>query len=295
MSDRFSYSEPEQRGLSAPWFRLGSVEVGSAGLLALLCAASIVLDAICDQVALRLYLDPWAVRDGQVWRVATWPLANVVSNRLLWDVIGIALLWYFGTRLEAQIGRTRMTTLLGSIIILPGLLGTLLLIPQAGVRPVQFAVLLIFVAEYPQLRFFFGIPAWVLGVVLVAIDILQYVADDRNKELLLYLLSLVIAAFTARAVGLLSAYPFVPKLPLPASLSGSSAQRRTPSRRRRGDSGQRVVTGPWTPPPPPRQTADLGATQAELDALLDKIAAGGLDSLTTAEKRRLNELSKRLR
>jgi membrane associated rhomboid family serine protease len=293
MSDRFSYSGPERGGLSQPWFRLGTVEVGSAGLLALLCAVSIVLDAISDRIALRLFLNPWAVRDGEVWRVATWPLANVVSNRLLWDVIGIALLWYFGTRLEAQIGRTRMSTLLGAIIVLPGLLGTLLLIPQAGVRPVQFAILLIFVAEYPHLRFFFGIPAWVLGVVLVAIDILQYIADDLNKELLLYLLSLVIAAFAARAVGLLSAYPYIPKLPLPGTLSGRTSTPR--GRKRRSDPGRRVVPGPWTPPAPQQPDADHSATQAELDALLDKIAAEGLDSLTSAEKRRLNELSKRLR
>lgn len=294
MSDRYSYSEPQQGGLSQPWFRVGTIEVGSAGLLALLCAASIVVDAFFDQFAQRMFLDPWAVRDGQVWRVVTWPLANVVSSRLPWDVIGIALLWYFGTRLEAQIGRTRMTTLLGSMIVLPGLLGTLLLIPQAGVRPVQFAVLLLFVAEYPQLRFFFGIPAWALGVVLLAIDILQYVADNRNKELILYLLSLVIAAMAARAVGLLSAYPFIPKVPLPAALSGQPGRKRSTRARRAASTDQRVVEGPWTPPPAARPSAD-GATQAELDALLDKIAAGGLDSLTSAEKRRLNELSKRMR
>ena len=34
---------------------------------------------------------------------------------------------------------------------------------------------------------------------------------------------------------------------------------------------------------------------AELDALLDKISANGLDSLNADEKRRLNDLSKRLR
>ena len=39
----------------------------------------------------------------------------------------------------------------------------------------------------------------------------------------------------------------------------------------------------------------FGAVQAELDALLDKISATGLESLTTDEKRRLNDLSKRLR
>ena len=37
------------------------------------------------------------------------------------------------------------------------------------------------------------------------------------------------------------------------------------------------------------------ADQVELDSLLDKIGATGMDSLTNDEKKRLNDLSKRLR
>jgi hypothetical protein len=62
--------------------------------------------------------------------------------------------------------------------------------------------------------------------------------------------------------------------------------------------GKTVVEGPWSapaPPPPSRPSPDAAAAQAELDQLLDKISATGLDSLTGDEKRRLNELSKRLR
>ena len=40
---------------------------------------------------------------------------------------------------------------------------------------------------------------------------------------------------------------------------------------------------------------ETAAAQAELDRLLDKISADGLDSLSAEEKQRLNELSKRLR
>ena len=69
---------------------------------------------------------------------------------------------------------------------------------------------------------------------------------------------------------------------------------RLAARERRRTGGQ-VVEGPWSAPAPPQSTADAAAAQVELDALLDKISATGLDSLTTDEKRRLNELSKRLR
>jgi len=48
-----------------------------------------------------------------------------------------------------------------------------------------------------------------------------------------------------------------------------------------------------TLPQPPAH--DDTQDQAELDLLLDKISANGMDGLTADEKRRLNELSKRLR
>ncbi|MEI7547830.1 MAG: DUF6576 domain-containing protein [Actinomycetota bacterium] len=48
------------------------------------------------------------------------------------------------------------------------------------------------------------------------------------------------------------------------------------------------MTGPW-------EIAHSPADQIELDHLLDKISAAGIDSLSKPEKARLNELSKKLR
>ena len=56
------------------------------------------------------------------------------------------------------------------------------------------------------------------------------------------------------------------------------------------DAGRRRVA----PRCPSRRRAADG-DQAELDELLDKISAQGMDGLTNDEKRRLNELSKRMR
>lgn len=303
MAGRFSYSRPERRGMNDPWFRIGEIDIGSAAFLALLSAITVVIYGLGDvgqRFLLRLALLPDEVRSGQVWRLVTWPLANGFNQSLLWTAVGIALLWYFGSRLEEQIGRVRMTVLLIALIVLPGIVGALLDLPQAGIRSIEIAVLLIFIAEYPNIRFFFGIPAWVLGLVYVVTDVLQISADGTTDQLLFYLASLVIAALAARAVGMLTAYPWIPRVPLPDALTGtrSSGPRRSSRGKVRGKRNQqRVVEGPWSAPPPPaaRPTPDDAAAQAELDALLDKISAGGLDSLSADEKRRLNELSKRLR
>lgn len=302
MAGRFSYSRPERRGMSDPWFRIGEVDIGSAALLSILCAISVLVYGLGDAgktLLLRLALIPDDVLSGQVWRLVTWPLANGFDQRLLWTAVAIALLWYFGSRLEEQIGRARMTVLLAALIVLPGIIGALLDLPQAGVRSVELAVLLIFIAEYPNLRFFFGIPAWVLGLVYVLTDVLQISADGTNDQLLFYLASLVIAALAARAVGMLTAYPWIPRIPLPDALTGTRSagpRRSARGKVRGGRTTRQVIEGPWSAPPPPtRPSPDTAAAQAELDALLDKISAGGLDSLTNHEKRRLNELSKRLR
>ena len=302
MAGRFSYSRPERRGATDPWFRIGEIDIGSAAFLAILCAISVLiygLEPVDKPILRRLALIPDDVWSGQVWRLVTWPLANGFDQRLLWTAVAIALLWYFGGRLEEQIGRVRMTVLLVALIVLPGIVGTLLDLPTYGVRSIELAILLIFIAEYPNIRFFFGIPAWVLGLVYVVTDILQISGSRSNDQLLFYLASLVIAAIAARAVGMLSAYPWIPQIPLPDALTGtrSSGPRRSARGKVRGKRGgkPRVVEGPWSPPPPARPSPDTAAAQAELDALLDKISAGGLESLSADEKRRLNELSKRLR
>ena len=186
MAGRFAYSKPSRRGPNDPWFRIGTLDIGSAAFLGLLCAVSVLiyaLEPVDKPILLKLALIPDEVTSGQIWRVFTWPLANGLDQQLLWVIISIAVLWYFGSRLEDQVGRIRIAWFLAMIIVIPGLVGTALDLPQAGVHTVQLVVLLTYVAEYPNVRFFFGIPAWVLGAVYVAAEILQLLGDRANRLL----------------------------------------------------------------------------------------------------------------
>jgi membrane associated rhomboid family serine protease len=278
VAGRFAYSKPNRRGPNDPWFRVGALDIGSAVLLALLCVVSVFVYAIDKTQLRRLALIPSSVRDGQVWRVLTWPLANGFDQPLLWVAVAIAVLWYFGSKLEEQVGRTRMAWYLLMVILVPGLVGTALNLDQAGVHTIQLLVLLTFIAEYPNVRFFFGIPAWVLGAVYVAAEILQLTGDRAGKHLLFFLVSLLVGALAGRAVGMLDNYKWIPKISMPH-------RTKRPKRSRR----PAVVAGPWGAP------AAVPNDQSELDDLLDKISASGMDSLSRSEKQRLNELSKRLR
>jgi membrane associated rhomboid family serine protease len=278
VAGRFAYSKPNRRGPNDPWFRVGTVEIGSAALLSLMCVVSVFVYALYKWFLLKLALIPDEVRSGQVWRIFTWPLANGIDRELLWVIISIAILWYFGSRLEEQVGRTKFAWYLAAIIVIPGLVGSALDLPQYGIHTIQLVVLLAFIAEYPNVRFFFGIPAWVLGAVYVGAEILQLTGDRDGKQLIFFLVSLLVAALAGRAVGLHEAYPWIPKITMPH-------RRRQPKQSRR----PAVVTGPWA------GSNTVSAAQSELDELLDKISATGINSLSKSEKERLNELSKRLR
>jgi hypothetical protein len=158
----------------------------------------------------------------------------------------------------------------------------------------------VFIAQYPFARFFFGIPAWALGAVFVGLEILQLIGLRNERGIVFLLISIATAMVAARSYGLAEALPWIPALPLPGAAPRSSAparQRRTPAPKPQRPAAPRgrVVEGPWSGSAPAPSPADAAAAHAELDVLLDKISATGLDSLTAEEKRRLNELSKRLR
>ena len=136
---------------------------------------------------------------GEVWRVITWPFVSPIS---LWSALGLFLLWYFGTDLERQVGRGPMLTLYAGIwgtltvvTLLVGLIapGTVL----AGVSFVQFVVLLLWIAEYPRRPFFFGIPAWIIGAVLVAVQLLSLTAARDLAGLLSLLATFAVVVLPA--------------------------------------------------------------------------------------------------
>jgi membrane associated rhomboid family serine protease len=303
MAGRFSFSVPERRNAGDPWFRIGTLEVTTTVLVVLLCVVGMFIRAISLDAWLRLVLFPDLVRDGEVWRIVTWPVANEAG---LWPVITLAIFWYFGREIEGLLGRVRFGVLLLVLAVVPGLVGTAVDLPQAGLRPVELAVFLVFVAEYPYIRFFFGIPAWAIGAVFLGIEVLQLLGDRNEEGIIFLFVTIAAAAITTRSMGLLSSLPWIPAIPI-----GRSSAKRQSSRKRSGRSskkrggGGEVVAGPWPssrpgpssssrlPQPPP--TAEHLADQAELDSLLDKISDRGMDGLTSEEKRRLNELSKRMR
>jgi len=169
-------------------------------------------------------------------------------------------------------------------------------VQTSGIRTLEIAIFVVFVCENPKMPFFFGIPAWILAVVIVGIDVLQLLGDRQSEVLIVYIASIITAVWTARSFGMLNDFQWLPQIKLPGR-GGSSGRnnRRKVVRSSGGGSGsgggQVVVDGPWPTTPVYRPMQD----QAEVDKILDKIALVGMDGLTSDEKKRLNDASKRLR
>lgn len=291
----FSYNV-DGPGNDGGWFRVGTVEVTTTVLVTALAAASIVVMAIYPPLALALALEPGAVFGGQVWRVVTWPLANILGDgQGLWTVLSIFFFWYFGSDLERQVGRSRFTKLvvgyvlaLSAVALLVGILTTL---PGGlfGINTLQLMVLLTWIAEYPSRRFLFNIPAWAFGAVIVALQVLTALTTRNLFALLSLVLGLVVCALIARSVGLLTDQAWLPNLAGNRAGRPKAPKQRRQRRSRKSDAGPTVVSGPWAQTSSSPQARD----QARLDELLDQISERGYDGLSDKEKAELNALRER--
>jgi hypothetical protein len=279
------------RGSDDGWFHLGSLEVTTTVLVVVLSVVSILewaIEGSFGPVQSHLVLDPDSVVTGQVWRLLTWPIAYP-SGFGLGTVISIAIFWYFGTEIERLLGKKRMAWFVGLITVGLGLLwvavveASTLYGQLGGLGQVELMTLLVFIAEYPHRRFFLNIPGWVIGAVIVGVTVLVYIGSREWLLLLNFSLGLVLTALVAKSLGLLSELRGIPRI--------SFRRTRKPKRSKRAPSGPTVVQGPWQAPEPPPVSRD----QAELDALLDKISATGMDSLTPQERDHLLVLRDRLR
>lgn len=278
------------------WFRVGTFEVTTTAFLVVAGALSMVLWAISPEILEPIYLNAPLVREGEVWRLVTWPLGEAPS---IWGVIGLALFWLWGHMVEDRTTRGRYALLVLAMTVLPAAVVSLTEATArsgvaTGVSLLGLAFLVVIAVERPSTPMLFGIPIWVAAAVIVGINSLSYIGLRLWGSLLLMLLIIAVGVVGTAALGILAEQlPWVPRLrdrPGPRS-RGSGGRRRAKGRRR----GPKVVEGPWGTPggfaPPVQNRADA----AELDALLDKISASGVGSLTPAERARLETLSRNMR
>lgn len=281
---------PRSRDPHDPWFRIGTVDFNTTNVVTLAQVVGLFVVAVegtFGVIMSRLPMLPDEVFHGQVWRVATWPFFTVIS---LGTAIAIFFFWYFGNALERDLGRRRTLFLYVDCTLVLSAVGLVLssFVPGelGGIGLLEFVVFLIFVAENPHARFFFNIPAWLIGVVFVGIQVLQYVADRYWFGLLSFVVGLYFCAVVAKSLGLLADYKQILSVKRRQPRRSQSRSHRPRGRGHGHSAGPTVVAGPWD---------NVSKDQRELDALLDKISQHGVESLTEKDRARMMELRERIR
>lgn len=231
-----------------------------------LLATTLLMSAGLAAVGNTLIFDSRAVLDeAQVWRFLTYGLWNPPS---LSFVIDMFMIVWFGRELERFFGRRTFLKFYAALYLLQPVLYTLLGLLQPvrmGGETGAFALFIAFATLYPNVALLFNILAKWLAAILVGIyTLIALAAQDVVTLITLW-----------AAVGL--AYGWVRheqgRLTLPKIRFASRGPK------------LRVLPAPKAPP-----LIELeDEPDAEVDALLDKIAKSGMASLTTKERAQLEK------
>jgi membrane associated rhomboid family serine protease len=283
------------------WFRVGRFDATTVDVI---CGTAVFTMFVYGLLGrsrwFNLVFLPPEVREGlDVWRVVTWSTATQPD---FWPLLGIVFFWLFGQDIESMMGRNRFLGWFVAVTVIPAVLMSALgalsstldrTTAASGLQLIFLGALWLYAATYPNVRWFEIVPLWAIAAVFSLLNLLRYSGDNQDGMVVFVLLVIAASMMAGRSLGVANAWP-IPHIPIGGSSRKSKRRPAKPKRSSTRSSSQTVVEGPWTAPPP-RSTPDATAAQAELDVLLDKISASGLDSLSSDEKRRLNELSKRLR
>jgi hypothetical protein len=225
--------------------------------------------------------------NGMFFRGAYWqPLTYVFVNDLnLFTPLGLIMFYIWGVEAEKYLGRRQFCALMGLLILTPVVVMIafyFLRVPGelVGDRLLLAGLLVTLAALYPNMDYFYGwIPLKWFAFAVIACGSITYF-PHRDWAGLLSLWCTCLAA-----------YLFIRP---PKALTDFDASRWWPRKKPK----LRVLPHP-EPARPTRRASTAVADQvdeaeAEIDALLDKIAGSGLQSLSAAEKARLETLRQRM-
>jgi hypothetical protein len=274
-----------------PWFHIGSLGVTTTWLVVFTSIVGLILFAVMGSqgVLAGLALIQPNLAELKLWTLVTWPFAYPQFS--IFDVLAIFFFWYFGSDLERnELGKVRFAWMLVAFTAVLSFLTVIfgaVLDPNyllAGLGMLEMMVVLLWIAQWPDRMFMFNIPAWLFGVILVGIQLIQYLGYRSWVMLLVFVVGLAVNAFVARQFGLLDRFPWIPQV------AGGPGQPKPakPAKAKKRKSGPTVVTGPW-------ESSTVSKDDQRMDELLEKIHAEGADSLTSKEKKELMQLRERRR
>lgn len=267
---RYAFPSDEDQ---QPITSVGGHSLFAAHLIVIVFVASLLITTLLMAVGGQGVLNALSfysadVLNGQVWRIVTYGLVNPPTS--LWFIVDMFMIVWFGRELEKFFGRRTFFTLYAGLYLVTPLLFTAL-----GLRwplalsgaPGALALFTAFATLYPNVSFFFGILAKWLAAVVIGMHALIHLANNNWPHLL------ALAATTGFA------FAFV------RYSQGRFTLPELPTLKRPSPPPALTDSAPVRAKPTSDHKAEL---MAEVDALLDRIATDGIDSLTDKERARLD-------
>jgi membrane associated rhomboid family serine protease len=205
------------------------------------------------------FLPDLAWRQGHVWRVLTYLAVDQVNFFTLFNLM---FLYVFGRDCEREMGRGRYLAFLGLLVFTPVLIATLLWLVGigggvAGSTHLSIGLVIAFATIYPNIPWWNVVPMKFVAIGCLFLAAVGHLGQADQIGLVSTLATCAVSFGYIRGMraGLFSGFSW-----------------RLPLRRQRKPVGH---------------TVPVKAEPGEVDALLDKIARSGFQSLTAKEKLRL--------
>lgn len=257
-----------------------------------------------------IFAPGWIGNWAQVWRWVTYAFVHQPS---LWFVLNMYFLFRYGMEIEKIFGRKTLARLYGGLILLPPLLVTVFYMlgggrtpgyPLQGTDLSHFCMFLGFCMLYPGALMFCSLPWLTLklaGSIFLAIYILSDIASRQWIHLVLMLSNLGLTYAILRRAGLTPRFEAIKdalREALPSRRPAASTPPRLPGQPQPRRRSEPAATPSRYYEPKIKPKPDLAPERKaveDIDAILDKIARSGMDSLTDAEKSALQRASSRLK
>ena len=205
-------------------------------------------------------------------------------GHIFWNMFG---LFIFGRDIELRYGRSEFLRFYLTAIVLGALVWCVRLnlldtpnFQAYGASGGVAAVILLFVYNFPRrtilLFFVLPVPAWILGVIMIAGDAFGFLGFGRSDKSIAFDVHLVGVAFA-------SAYYWF----------GWNMGRWTPDQLRSGFRWPSLRRRPKLRVHDPEEK--IQRQDEEADRILEKVSRQGIDSLTAKERRILEDYSRRMR
>jgi membrane associated rhomboid family serine protease len=244
-----------------------------------------------DAFTEALWLKPSEVLHGQVWRLLTY---SFLHGGIWHILVNMLFLWFFGADMEDLYGRKEFLAFYLTAAVLGGLVffaqgavrGSD--IPCVGASGAVFAVMVLFALHYPTRTmyvWFVPLPVWLFVLFQVGLNVWWFAAEEQT--------SVAVSVHLAGAAFGFGYYKLNWRLlELWPDFSGWRTRRRARHLRvYREEPADDVL-----PFEKPARRADVDEhLEAKVDAVLDKVAKYGQDSLTDSERQILVQASEHYR